>query len=557
MDSSGSPAESPSMRWWGWGEPNGPPLLSPTTLARLGAILGATLQRRPPVALEAVRLPARSLEPSLDRALRQIVGEAGVNDGHDERVRHAAGRGYTDLVGLRAGLPEGAPDAVLWPADHDQVRAVLELCAAHGVAVVPFGGGTSVVGGVAPLRGGHGALIALDTRRMDGVLSLDRTSRIATVQSGIRVAALESWLGARGLTLGHFPQSFHYVAVGGCAATRSVGQASTGYGSIAGMIQGLRLATPTGELALAAVPASAAGPGLRELVIGSEGTLGVITELALKVRLAPASRGFEGLFFRSFSDGVRALALLTQSGLAPAIARLSDERETETSLLLSAPRSMRDRVGRAYLRARGYRPGCLLILGFEEAEAKVLAARRQSALELLRGEGAFLAGSSPGRAWAAARYSAPYLRDELLTHGVMAETLETATRWSNVGALHRGVADAIERELRSCGTPGLVMCHLSHLYETGASLYFTFLARQLEGRELEQWRAVKWAASETILSAGATITHHHGVGRDHAAWMNREVGPQGVVALRALKAQLDPTGIMNPGKLLPDASNGG
>ncbi len=546
---SGSQAESIGMRWWGWGDPMHPPVLSPSALAALRKLIPTASAPHPPVALERVELPASRLDDELRERLLEVVGAEGLSESHLERVTHAAGKSYTDLVRMRKGSPEGAPDAIVSPQEHAQVLEVLRLCSGRSVAVVPFGGGTSVVGGLAPLRGSHETLIALDMRRMQNVLDLDLGSRIVTVQAGLRVAELESWLGSRGLTLGHFPQSFQYVSVGGCAATRSVGQESTGYGGIERMVLGLRLATPTGELELAAVPASAAGPGLRGLAIGSEGTLGVLTELSLRVRRAPSARRYEGIFFKSFHDGLQALRRLAQDGRAPALVRLSDEPETRMSLALAGGGGLKAAAGRAYLRVRGYSAGCLAILGFE-GEPDRLRAEHMATLELLAEAGPLGVGSSPGEAWAASRYSAPYMRDELLTHGVMVETLETATRWSNVEALHGSVSGAIAQALRDRGTPGLVLCHVSHLYETGASLYFTFLASQQEDREIEQWQAVKGAASEAILAGGGTITHHHAVGRDHAPWMRQEVGEQGLEALRALKAQLDPNGIMNPGKLL-------
>jgi alkyldihydroxyacetonephosphate synthase len=300
------------------------------------------------------------------------------------------------------------------------------------------------------------------------------------------------------------------------------------------------------------VPASAAGPELRRLLVGSEGTCGVIDELSLRVRAAPAERVYEGVFFEDFAAGVEGLRALAQQHSMPEVARLSDGQETRMSLALAGAGGVKGRLGRAYLGLRGLGEGaCLAILGFEGAREEV-AERRGRALSLVRRSGGLRVGRSPGEAWLKARYSAPYLRDELLTQGVMVETLETATQWSNLRRLHREVGDAIAAALRAQGTPGLVMCHVSHLYETGASLYFTFLARQREGDEIAQWRAVKQAASRAILDGGGTITHHHAVGRDHAPWMEREVGRQGVAALRALKSELDPAGIMNPGKLLAD-----
>jgi alkyldihydroxyacetonephosphate synthase len=541
--------DPPTMRWWGWGDPDHAPALPAHALGFLAETVGIARNPQPPVALDRVRLRPPAAGEKRLQELRAIVGEENVRDGHAERVAHAAGRGYLDLVRLRAGEPEGAPDAVVLPHSHEQVRAVIELCARTSLAVVPFGGGTSVVGGVEPLRGAHEGVVALDMRRMAAVIELDRESLTVAVEAGIRAPALERHLAARGLTLGHFPQSYEYVSLGGCAATRSAGQASSGYGAIEKMIMGLRLAAPAGDIELQAVPATAAGPSLRQVLIGSEGILGVISELSLRVRAAPEERVYEGVFFEDFSAGVRALRTLAQQHATPDVARLSDEPETRMSLALAGTGGLKGRLGRAYLAARGYGDGCLAILGFE-GDAQDVAARRKRALALVRECGGLPVGRSPGEAWLKGRFTAPYLRDELLTHGVMVETLETATKWSNVGRLHGEVARAIADALSACGTPGLVMCHVSHLYETGASLYFTFIAARRSDDEVGQWRAVKEAASGAIVRGGGTITHHHAVGRDHAPWMGREVGDTGLAALRALKRELDPQGIMNPGKLL-------
>jgi alkyldihydroxyacetonephosphate synthase len=497
-----------------------------------------------------VRLPTPALAPGAISSLSSVVGAGNVREDHAERVLHAAGKGYADLVRLRAGEPHSAPDAVVFPAGTDEVAAVLAVCARESLAVVPFGGGTSVVGGVEPLRGEQRGVISLDMRRMGEVLALDEASRTVTVQGGIRAPELERSLAARGLTLGHYPQSFEYVSLGGCAATRSAGQASSGYGAIERMVQGMRAVAPAGTIDLPPVPATAAGPSMRQLLIGSEGTLGVICELSLRVREAPGEHRYEGVFFESLDAGAEVLRTLAQQGAAPDVARLSDEQETRMSLALAGSGGLKGRLGRLYLGARGYRAGCVAILGFEGAEQDVRR-RRDHAIDVARAGGGLAVGRSPGEAWRAGRFAAPYLRDELLTHGVMVETLETATQWSNLTRLHGVVSAAIEGTLGAGATPGLVMCHVSHLYETGASLYFTFLARQREGGEIAQWHEVKEAASRAIVQGGGTITHHHAVGRDHAPWMPAEVGDTGVNALRALKAQLDPAGIMNPGKLLP------
>jgi alkyldihydroxyacetonephosphate synthase len=537
------------MRWWGWGDPAHPVALEPRTLAFLRDTLAISGAARPPVALERVAIEPSAIPPTALAALRDVMGAEHVRTGHVERVTHAAGKGYPDLVRLRAGQPEGAPDAVAYPRSREQLRALLHVCAEHSLALVPFGGGTSVVGGVAPVRGEQRAVLTLDLARLCDLVRLDRQSRTVTVGAGMRAVELERALARKRLTLGHFPQSYEYVSLGGCAATRSAGQASTGYGRFERMVLGLSLCAPAGTLATSAVPASAAGPNLRELIVGSEGVLGVIDELTLRVRHAPEERSYEGAFFETFDQGVQALREMAQRGLSPQIARLSDAPETRVSLELARHGGTVEWLGRRYLGVRGYREGCLAIFGLEGARGTLRSPRRRLHA-LVRAHGGLVVGKSPGRAWQASRFSAPYLRDGLLTHGVLVETLETATSWSNLQSLHRRVGSAIAGALRACGTPGLIGCHVSHVYETGASLYFTLLAPQLDGREIEQWQAVKRAACDAIVDGGGTISHHHAVGRDHVPWIERELGRDGVQALRALKDRLDPAGVMNPGKLL-------
>lgn len=549
MGSSGSRAEPPKMRWWGWGEEQREPALGASALRRIEREVGLGERPLPPVAFEHVKVEPSRLREAVTRELADLLGEDGVRTDHAERVLHAAGKGHIDLVRLRAGEPGATPDAVLRIRGEDQLRGVLELCQSHSIAVVPFGGGTSVVGGLAPLRGAHEAVIALDLAGLSSV-SLDRQSRIVTAGAGLRVAALERSLRKQGLTLGHFPQSFEYVSLGGCAATRSAGQASSGYGRFEEMVLGLTLIAPAGELDTITVPASAAGPDLRQLLIGSEGALGVISSLSLRVHRAPRARSYEGFMFEGFDAGVNALRTLAQDGPKPTVARLSEQRETELSLALSRSSGVLQSLGKRYVTARSHGEGCLAILGFEGDEQHVALARKRAS-ELARGCGAVRLGRRAGEAWLRQRFAAPYLRDELLTHGVMVETLETATTWTQLEALRAGVTTAIERALAASRTPGLVGCHVSHVYEGGASLYFTFLAKRLIGDEERQWRSVKDAACEAIVQGGGTLSHHHGVGVDHAPWIEREIGAGGVAALRGLKAQLDPAGVMNPGKLLP------
>jgi alkyldihydroxyacetonephosphate synthase len=538
------------MRWWGWGEDGHAVALPPAAEALLRDELGADPEaRRPPVALDEVSLPDSRLPAAARERLAAAVGAENVRDAREERIAHAVGRSYPDLVRIRAGDASSAPDAVVRPGSAEQVAAVLAACAEQRVAVIPFGGGTSVVGGVEPVRDGLDAAVSLDLGRLDSTVEVDRTSLTARLDAGLFGPEAERRLASEGVTLGHFPQSFEYSTVGGWLATRSAGQASTGYGRIDELVESVRCVTPAGEIGTRAVPASAAGPSTRELLVGSEGVLGVICEATLRVRPAPAYRRYEGWSFASFAEGCDAFRVMEQAEASADVNRLSDEPETSLSMALASTGSRAEGLGRRYLRLRGHERGCIAILGFEGEEDEAERRRRHTAA-LLRAGGGISLGPRPGAAWLRSRYSGPYLRDELLDRRVMVETLETATSWSNLAGLHGAVGEALRAALGGRGTPPLVMCHVSHLYPSGASLYFTFVARQ-EDDALAQWRAAKAAASEAIVTGGGTITHHHAIGRDHRQWMRAEVGELGIELIRAAKERLDPAGIMNPGKLLP------
>jgi alkyldihydroxyacetonephosphate synthase len=497
--------------------------------------------------LEGFELPAGE---TLPRVLVEAVGAENVFAGEEDRLRHATGRGYVDLARLRNGALEAAPDAVLMPGSASSLKGALEVCAREGIAVVPFGGGTSVVGGVEPVRGAHCRLISLDLGALRDVV-VDERSLTARLGAGLRGPEAEAALARSGLTLGHFPQSFEYATVGGFAATRSAGQASSGYGRFDALVSSVRLLAPAGELTTLETPHTAAGPTLRELVIGSEGVLGVIPDVTVRVRPAPAAKRYEAWMAESFEAGSEIVRTLAQGPGLPEVIRVSDEEETEGTLALSGPRGVSGQLFGGYLGLRKRRGGSLVIVGFEGDEEHV-ARKRALTVRALREGGAAYLGQAAGRAWEHGRYQGPYLRDTLMGMGAMVETLETSHTWSRFAELHTAVGGAIRAALTEQGTPGLVFCHLSHAYADGASLYFTFISRARRGAELEQWRAVKQAASEAIVAHGGTITHHHAIGRDHRPYIETEIGRSGIEVLRAVKDQLDPAGIMNPGTLLPD-----
>jgi alkyldihydroxyacetonephosphate synthase len=490
-----------------------------------------------------VELPVSQLPAEVVALLSDV---AEVRQDADSRLLRAGGKSYRDLIRRRAGEVASAPDAVVLPADAEGVAEVLAVCAEAGVAVVPFGGGTSVVGGVEPLRGQFAAVIALDLSRLSALVEVDPVSLTATLQAGLRTPAAEQLLAEHGLTLGHLPQSFEQASLGGYAATRSAGQASTGNGRIDDMVVGLRCQTPQGELKLGRGPASAAGPDLRQLVLGSEGTLGVITEVTLRVRRLPAARRYEGWFVPNFEAGTALMRRLEQDGAAPDVCRLADEDETAVGLIMSGGGRGRRALVNGYLTARRVNGGCLVILGWEGA-SRTVAARRSAARSICRELNAVSVGTGAGESWRKGRFSGPYLRDDLLDLGVLVETLETAASWTDLPAVHQRTKQALVGALGHA----MVGCHISHLYPTGASLYFTVLAAAVPGDEVSQWDKAKRAATDALLSAGGTLTHHHAVGIDHAGWLETEIGTVGIDILKAVKARLDPAGILNPGKLIP------
>ncbi|WP_344937561.1 FAD-binding oxidoreductase [Sphaerisporangium flaviroseum] len=530
------------MLWSGWGDPAKAAELPEPVRKLLRELLGVREPAEPAASFGEVRLHAAALSPLVLADLRNAVGAEHVRFDDDARIRHTRGKSTPDLLRMRAGDGFEAPDAVLLPSSHDEVLEVLRICAHHRVAVVPFGGGTSVVGGLVASRQGFAGVIALDLARLNRLVSVDAESMVADLEPGLRAPQAEQLLAGYGLTLGHFPQSYEYATLGGFAAARSSGQASAGYGRFDDMVVGVTVATPRGTLEFGRAPKSAAGPDLRQLILGSEGAFGVITSLRLRVRRAPAEKVYEGWRFASFKAGTAALRRVAQEGPLPTVLRLSDEAETMVGLAKPGE------IGGFQADA-----GCLAIVGYEGEDTDVTY-RRERTAETLSGLGGIYLGPEPGEAWAHGRYSAPYLRDALLSAGATVETLETACFWSGIPRLYDAVRLVLSVALGpadpSAGSGPLVMCHLSHVYGTGASLYFTVVTAQSDD-PLGQWDIAKRAVNEAIGLAGGTISHHHGVGRDHRTAYAAEIGELGVEILRAVKDRLDPVGILNPGVLIP------
>ncbi|GAA2984704.1 alkyldihydroxyacetonephosphate synthase [Microbacterium terrae] len=531
-----TPTARPRSDWDAWGtEPAHLPAAAKMIAATLLPGKAHPVTRRAKPVLTASRLP-----DDVHARLGAIVGASRVTRDDEVRLLHLGGKSTPDLLRRRLDEVQAAPDAVVAPADHDEVGAVLAACDEASVAVVPFGGGTSVVGGVDPESGPHIAVVALDLSRTAALLDLDADSLLATFGAGTTGPQAEELLGRHGLTLGHFPQSFLFASLGGFAATRSSGQASRGYGRFDDLVHAMRVATPVGDLALGRAPASAAGPDLRQLFLGSEGAFGVITEVTVRVRPAPAATAYGAWTFRDFAAGTAALREATQRGIRPTVLRLSDAAETKVNATLGGHVS----------RLRG----CLAIATFDGATPAETAAARAALDAVFATHGATSRGEEPAQSWERGRYASPALRDSLMDAGILAETLETATTWSNLDALKHAVSDAVTAALARAGTKPIVMCHISHVYPAGASLYFTVIAA-LTADPQGQWAQAKDAASRAIAAAGGTITHHHAVGRDHRPYLEDEIGPLGVEILRAVKRTVDPRGIMNPGVLVIPEEN--
>lgn len=529
--------------WWGWGWED--QALSDDQVAKLALAvtsrLGTDVEVRPAPRLEDLRLREPRTQPP--DALAGICSTST-----RDRASHTYGKSYRDVVrGFHGHLPQ-PPDVVAFPAGEADVVAILDWCATAGYACIPYGGGSSVVGGVeADVADGFGAVVSMDLSGLDRVLELDRTSRAARIQAGALGPVLEDQLRPHRLTLRHFPQSFEFSTLGGWLATRSGGHYATVYTHIDDLVESLRVLTPAGVVESRRLPGSGAGPSPDRLFLGSEGALGVITEAWMRVQDRPRWKASAGVRFSSYSAGVAATRAISQAALFPTNCRLLDG-------------------GEAALSAGAGDLGALLVLGFESADHPV-DAWIDRAVEICRDHGGDVpdgvtrtdSGAPESQdaarqgsvgAWRSSFLRAPYTRDGLVRCGVIVETFETACTWDRFEEVHAAATAAVQRALHDvCGT-GWVTCRFTHVYPDGPAPYFSVFAPGRFGSELSMWAEIKEAASEALLAAGATITHHHAVGRDHDPWYRRQRPELFGAALRSAKNVLDPSGILNPGVLV-------
>jgi alkyldihydroxyacetonephosphate synthase len=548
-----------SWNGWGWAAHKDDVAGNEAAWSWLAEELGMpSLLATPARPLEDIALAPSRMDPSERAHFTQALGEDRVRDDHFERAFHARGRSYHDLLHLRAGNLSTAPDAVLYPRGTDEVLSVLSFASDNGIAIIPFGGGTSVVGSVTGVAENFKASVSLDMSGMDRLIGVDTVSATATAEAGIYGPALDKALRAQNVVLGHYPQSFEFSTLGGWIAHRGAGQQSSRYGRANDWLVSAKLATPRGLLTTEDFPGSSAGPRLTDLALGSEGAFGVITEATFHVQPTPEASVYTGFLFHDFASGAAAVRKVAQEGLPVAMLRLSDAEETRFYRAYGAAgkrKSFGSRIADAVLRYRKFGDAAAaMIAGFEGDKESVERSRKRFG-EIAKEFGAMTIGDSAGRRWHQGRFHGPYLREPMMDRGLGVDTLETATSWSKLDALYAAVKSALENTIRETaprpGARGIIACHISHSYPNGASLYFTYIfPRALDG-DVAQWLAIKRAATDTIVAHGGTISHHHGVGEDHLPWMTQEKGTLGVDVLRAIKGALDPKGILNPGKLIP------
>ena len=550
------------MKWWGWGDED----VSFNSSAHPGAWPYAKAQlgveedevARPLMPIEAVRLPEAIRHEGFLSDLRREMRADQICDSRRERLIHAYGKGFRDLFRMRQGMAEGAPDLVIYPENENDVLMTLRAAARHDVVVIPFGGGSNIAGCLERSERSRMA-VSLDMRRMRHVLEVDADSCTARIEAGAFGPDLEEQLNGYGLTLGHFPDSFLHSTLGGWIATRSAGMQSDKYGKIEDMVIALRMVTPAGVLATRTVPKSSKGIDVNHLCIGSEGTLGVITEATMQVHPRANSHRTHGYLFPEFEAGIEAMHECVRKECVPSMLRLSDSDKTALSLAFKPPSSQlsqaASKVMKGYLRVKGFdfARTCLMLTTFEGSKSGAIRQHGEVSAIYRRFGGVDL-GPSSGKSFESTKYDFPHIRDFLLDRSITSDVSETSTVWSNLVPLYRATTTALRAAIVESGVKPWVGCHISHTYQCGASLYLTFAFKQQDGNEMPQYLHAKRAVQQSFIDCGATLSHHHAVGTEHLPWLTDDISPLGITAIAAIKAGLDPDNVMNPGRLRPSAA---
>ncbi|MHB1064386.1 MAG: FAD-binding oxidoreductase [Georgenia sp.] len=551
------------QKWWGWGVEGvaftyeNKPKLPPFVLDKIG--IDITVPGNPPPAFEDIVVPASRLGDELGAALRSAVGDDAVVTDDMARVVHTYGKGLTDLVRVRAGDLPRVPDAVVYPADEDEVRAVVDAVVGADAVLIPFGGGSNISGSLTPPAEEERTVVSVDLGRMNRVLEVDEYAGLARVQAGALGPDLEEQLTARGWTTGHQPDSFRHSTLGGWIATRSSGMQSDKYGDIADITRGMRVVLPGKVVVLRPLPSTSTGPSVREMILGSEGRLGVITEAWVSVHRVPENREIIAYLYPNWTAALAAMHDISASDAAPSVTRVSDAAETAFSFAAQKKsKGISGKVSKglfALLERRGWDLGavCLSYVGFEGGADHVRRTKAEVG-RIVRKHGGIKLGTGPGALYDQKKFDTPYIRDFLLDIGAMGDVSETAAPWSRLMDVYAGTFRAARAAFDEQGVKGFIMCHLSHSYHSGACLYFTFAfppGTPDVAEQLEKYWAVKSAIQQSFMDNHATISHHHGVGTDHAHWLEEDISAAGTDVMVGLLRSVDPGRNLNPGTLLP------
>ncbi|MFT4235038.1 MAG: FAD-binding oxidoreductase [Microbacterium sp.] len=549
------------MKWWGWGvegvafHHEDKPGFAPYVKMAVGLdVSGPATQ---PPTFDEIDVPATLAEAKQITALRRIVGKEYVSTDDQDRVIHTYGKSLRDLLRIRGNILPRVPDAIVYPGTEDDVQKVLAHAAKNDYVVIPFGGGSNIAGSLEPQTGEKRVVISLDMGRMRRVLSVDDASGLARIEAGALGPDLEDQLNKRGWTLGHFPDSFTHSSIGGWVATRSSGMQSDKYGDISEITKGLRMARPDGVVVLRGLPSTSTGPSVREMILGSEGRLGVITEVTAQVHRLPAAREIQAYLFPNFKAGLEAMRLISDSDAHPSITRVSDAGET--GFTFATKKESKGVSGKIedglfkFLSARGWdlEKMALSFIGYEGSPSHV---RYQKSIvgKIVRKQGGIGIGSGPGKLYDQKKFDTPYIRDFLLDRGACADVSETAGPWSALPDIYDNVVAAAKKAYASLGIdPGWIMAHLSHSYHSGACLYFTF-AYVSKGDPIGEYDVVKRAIQQAFIDNDGTLSHHHGVGVEHSPWMEQDISAGGVHLVRGLFTSADPGNILNPSKVIED-----
>jgi alkyldihydroxyacetonephosphate synthase len=548
-------------KWWGWGDETvafthaDKPGLAPFLERALGLDVRGTTSR--PAAFDDLDIPESTLSPALRSELEAATGSAHVSTDALDRVVHARGKSLRDLVRHRRGDVGRLPDVVVRPGDEDELTAVVRAAIDADAVVIAFGGGTNISGSLEAPADEERDIVSVDLGRMDRVLAIDDAARLARVQPGVFGPHLEEQLNARGWTVGHFPDSFSYSTLGGWIATRSSGMQSDRYGDVADLTRAVRVVTPAGVLATRPVPHTSTGPSVREMVLGSEGRLGIISEATVHVHRVPEQRLILGYLFPDWPSALAAMHDIAASEASPSVTRVSDANETQFSFATRKDPSPIDRLKSkalsTYLQRRrnfDLEAMCLSFIGYEGTKDHV-SAQRKLVGRIVARHGGLSIGASPGELYDQKKFDTPYIRDYLLDRGALADVSDTAAPWSALPTVYGSVMANARAAFDDLHVRGYIMCHLSHSYHSGACLYFTFGFKPSEVREpLEEYDVIKSTIQQTFVDSGATLSHHHAVGTEHASWLEQDISAPGVAMLRALFDGMDPGANLNPDKIV-------